>query len=527
MHRARYWLLLKIARMPKVFTYGAGVLVAVGLTLATIVTTVWLDQSRVAKQHDDAIRFFETLAAESTELLAHLHSHDTMSCEDDDLLHLHEHLLKSRYLREIGIMNEDRGLICSTALGRTSEPIKGDHPVYVSLAGLELLNNIPLTMAGKKLVAVIIQRPPFNVVLSPYATGDIYASADAVWLRTRDKPVLLHANVPASRLAGMRERASQLEDSKFTLHGLSYELISMRSGHDLILQTYRSPGMIVQQSGMLLPALLTASLLIAVLAVGTITPYVLRLCGLHNRVDFLCDEAHLMLVYQPIFDLTTRRPIGCEVLARLKEGSQVWMPDKMIPAIQSAGLERRLDHAVTRKAIRELAVHLPAWDDKFSVAVNYFPKSVIPDELIPILTEALQLANRDDLDICVEITEHSLSSELITEVQCLKAQGFLIAVDDFGTGYSNLKSVTKLSPHRLKIDRSFVHELEDATVRSSLIAEIVSIGRAIDADTVAEGIENMEQARLLLAAGVRYGQGYALARPMQMAQFVAFMSRFK
>ncbi|MFA7668300.1 MAG: EAL domain-containing protein, partial [Burkholderiaceae bacterium] len=167
------------------------------------------------------------------------------------------------------------------------------------------------------------------------------------------------------------------------------------------------------------------------------------------------------------------------------------------------------------------------WDDKFSIAVNYFPKSVIPDELIPILTEALQLANRDDLDICVEITEHSLSSELITEVQCLKAQGFLIAVDDFGTGYSNLKSVTKLSPHRLKIDRSFVHELEDATLRSSLIAEIVNIGRAIDADTVAEGIENMEQARLLLAAGVRYGQGYALARPMQMAQFVAFMNRFK
>src|SRR5690606_19372165 len=63
---------------------------------------------------------------------------------------------------------------------------------------------------------------------------------------------------------------------------------------------------------------------IAVLAVGTITPYVLRLSGLQNRIGFLCDEAHLALVYQPVFDLNTMRPIGCEVLARLQEDKRWW-----------------------------------------------------------------------------------------------------------------------------------------------------------------------------------------------------------
>ena len=81
-------------------------------------------------------------------------------------------------------------------------------------------------------------------------------------------------------------------------------------------------------------------------------------------------------------------------------------------------------------------------------------------------------------------------------------------MDDFGTGYSNLKSVTHLAPDILKIDHSFVYDLEDASVRSSLIPEIINIARAVNAQTIAEGIETQEQARLLTLAGVRYGQGY-------------------
>ncbi|HEY9572534.1 MAG TPA: EAL domain-containing protein, partial [Pusillimonas sp.] len=93
-----------------------------------------------------------------------------------------------------------------------------------------------------------------------------------------------------------------------------------------------------------------------------------------------------------------------------------------------------------------------------------------------------------------------------------------------GTGYSNLKSVRTLSPDVLKIDKSFIFELEDATLRSNLIPEIVNIARAINAQAVAEGIENIEQARLLAQFGVQYGQGYALARPMELESFLAFMA---
>lgn len=527
MHKARYWLLLKVAEMPKAFTYGAGILVACVLMFATMVATVWLDQSRISQRHAEALHLFEVITSESTELLAHLAGYHELSCNNEELIQLNTHLLESRYIREIGLMDDDRRLICSTALGRLAQPIKGDYPVHVSRSGLELIAAVPLMMADKKLAAMIILNPPFNVVISPYVTGDIYARADAVWLRTAGSLVLLDATAQPDAITDMRTRAERHERSDFALRGLGYELITMDPGLDTVLQTQRRLGTIVQENSLLLPALLAGSLLIAVLAVGTLTPYVMRLRNLRNRIGFLCDEAHLTLVYQPLFDLTTMRPVGCEVLARLKEGGKSWTPDKIIPAIQSASLEYQFDRAVTRKAIRELAKHLPAWSGKFGLALNYFPESVGPDKLVPMLNEALGATGRHDLEICVEITEHSLSNEVISEVRALKAQGFLVAVDDFGTGYSNLKSVTQLSPDLLKIDRSFVYELEDATVRSNLIAEIVNIAHAVNAETVAEGIETLEQARLLAAAGVRYGQGYALARPMEMPQFIAWVARFK
>jgi EAL domain-containing protein (putative c-di-GMP-specific phosphodiesterase class I) len=229
------------------------------------------------------------------------------------------------------------------------------------------------------------------------------------------------------------------------------------------------------------------------------------------------------LAYQPIFDLASGKPIGCEVLMRVKEGDTIWMPDQIIPALLDAGLAQSLDYAVTRKAIRELSSRLPVQAEPFDIALNYFPASIDQERLKREIKDALKKAARTDLRICVEITEHSLSSELATEVKALKEQGFQIAIDDFGTGYSNLKSVTNLSPDILKLDQSLVFELEEGTLLSNLIPEIVNLAHAVNAVVVAEGIEKLEQVQLLADLGVRYGQGYALAHPMQIEPLLAFL----
>lgn len=524
--RVHYWLLLTIANMPKAFTYGAGILVASALIAATAATVLYADQRQTAERHDTGVQIAQAIAAESTPLLEHLATHSGILCDKQGLIHLNAHLLQTRYIREIGLLDADNRLTCSTALGLLPEPVQGNYPVITTRSGLRFLHNVPLQMANKALRATIIQRGSFNVVVSPYAIESLYASADAAWLRTADRLTLLHSAEAPENLAFMRHRADKQEKTTFTFHKLGYELITVQPELNLVLQSRRSLASIVQESGILLPSMLTGSLLFALLTVGAFAPYVVKLCGIQNRVRFLCNDKYILLIYQPIFDLRTMKPTGCEVLMRMREGKNVWMPDQIIPEILNAGLARRFDHAVTRQAIHELGRRLPvrnAQNGKFMLALNYFPESIDQATLIPLLNDAVKATGRDDIEICIEITEHSISSELTAEVKGLKAHGLRIAIDDFGTGYSNLKSVKKLAPDLLKIDKSFVFELEDATVRSNLIPEIVNIAQAVQAQTVAEGIENIEQAPLLAAQNVRYGQGYALARPMELEALLAFL----
>lgn len=460
--------------------------------------------------------------AESVELLEHLHEHDHLDCSADALMHLNTHMLMSQYIREIGVLDEDRQLLCTTSLGRLPYPYKGGHPVYKARTGFELLKKVPLAMTDTGLRAVIIQSPPYNVVLSQYATRDIFSKADMVWLHTTEGLVSLNSSeeVPES----WRRRAAQQGSEGFTLHGTGFELITSPAGQDLVLQTQRRFSAVFQDSAALILILVGASLLIGTLVTVALAPQFNRLSDLRYRIAYLCNEDNVQLVYQPIFNLNTMQPIGCEVLARLKEDGELWEPDFIIPAIQARGLHARFDTVVAAKAIRELGQALPPWDGKFVVALNCFPESVNPDALIPALSQALNGVSREDFQLCIEITEHSLSSDLISEVQQLRSHGLWVAVDDFGTGYSNLRSVSALSPDLLKIDRSFIHDLEDAGLRSNLIPDMVNIASVIDARLVAEGIERMAQVQLLKAAGVPYGQGYALARPMTLTELQAFLT---
>lgn len=523
MHKARYWLLLKIAKLPKVFTYGVGALAAFLVFMAAVTTTIWLDTARMAKQHEHALGLYAAAIAESGQLLQHLFSHDDLGCNPADLLHLNAHLLKSHYLREIGIMNVDGALACSTALGILDTPIKGGYPVKESRSGLKILVNVPLAISDKSVLAVIVQDPPFNTVVSPFVVDEIYRSADVVWMHTVNGLILMHTDVPPDVLEEMQSRAVGSTGPGFSLHTDGYELLTAGPQPDLLLQTHRSLAAIAADNPFLFPGALLGALLIGGLTTAAVSPHVRKLAGLQNRLEYLCDERYLTLEYQPIFDLDTLKPVGCEVLARLSEGQTRWMPDSFISALQENELEQQFDHAVARKAIRELSQHLPRLPDDFAVALNFFPRSVKPHTLLPVLNEAMNASDRADFHICIEIVEHALSTDLLGEVECLKSSGFEIAVDDFGTGYSNLRAVTMLSPQRLKIDRSFVSELEEQGLRSNLIAEIVDIARAVNAQTIAEGIETMRQVRLLTLAGVRYGQGFGLARPMPVTELGAML----
>ncbi len=526
MARIHYWMLLQIAKVPKMFIYGAGVLMALLLIAATAITVFFVDKAHTTQQHERAARLARAMVTESVGLLDHLGDHGLITCEGANLTHLNLHLLHARFVREVGILDEESRLICSTTMGRLDTPVKGNYPVFHLPSGREILIDVPLQVANKAVKATILRQGDYNVVIAPHITEDLYTSADYIWLRTVTGLRLVRSKQasPDAPPLNILYRADSANHSVWSLHSMGYTKLTAPPNTALVFQTRRSWMSVMDQHSPLLIGMLLGSLLIAVLVAGTLAPRILQLCGVQNRVRFLCDENHIQLMYQPIFDLRSNQLVGCEVLMRIHEGKHIWMPDQLIPAIMDSGLTRRYDHAVARKAIGELASHLPVQPAGFKIALNFFPESIDRATLMPLLQDVLKRAGRDDFQLCIEVTEHSLSSKLIAETNSLKEQGFLIAIDDFGTGYSNLQSVTTLSPNLLKIDKSFVFELEDVTLRSTLIPHIVNIAQAVGAQVIAEGIEKLEHVPVLVGMGVQYGQGYAFARPMDLQAFQVFIS---
>jgi sensor c-di-GMP phosphodiesterase-like protein len=117
-----------------------------------------------------------------------------------------------------------------------------------------------------------------------------------------------------------------------------------------------------------------------------------------------------------------------------------------------------------------------------------------------------------------------MSSTVVKEASLLRDLGYHVSIDDFGTGYSNLKLLGEVQPDVLKIDKSFVFDMEDNSLRSNLIPQMVSFARAVGAMVVAEGVENEKQERQLKDLGIEFAQGYFYSRPVPIEDFLKYLS---
>jgi sensor c-di-GMP phosphodiesterase-like protein len=292
------------------------------------------------------------------------------------------------------------------------------------------------------------------------------------------------------------------------------------------VQTIVSAANVWENSHWVLLGMLCLSMLTGQLVANGITRKCRHVQSMDFRIQHLCQPANVVCHYQPMLELATGRVVGCEVLGRLQDGDKLIYPDQFIPALTKQGLSCKFDTAVSRQALLALSdASLGSAQNGFTVALNFFPQNLKRDKLHAHLQSSLQHAKHRDLHIELEVTEYDFSPEIVPELSKLKADGYFISIDDFGTGYSNLAMVKRVAPDYLKIDKSFVFEMEDLTIRSSLIPEIIAIARAVGSKVIAEGIETAAQAEQLRALGVEYGQGYYFARPMPLADFLSFLHK--
>jgi diguanylate cyclase (GGDEF)-like protein len=223
----------------------------------------------------------------------------------------------------------------------------------------------------------------------------------------------------------------------------------------------------------------------------------------------------LVPFYQPIVDLQQRRVLSLELLCRWRHPTRGLLPpDKFIALAEDTGLIGPLTMSLLRQACKDLALFPEHWRLSFNVAPQQIQDETLVPELLAILTEHHVSPQRFD----VELTETALVNDTARArevIMSLKRAGMTVTLDDFGTGYSSLSYLAEMTFDKIKIDRSFVRTLRDRPESAKIVHAIVGLSRSLGVDTVAEGVETEEEARLLQRLGCHSGQGYLFGRPVK------------
>jgi diguanylate cyclase (GGDEF)-like protein len=232
--------------------------------------------------------------------------------------------------------------------------------------------------------------------------------------------------------------------------------------------------------------------------------------------------------YQPKIDLRSGRVVSAEALVRwLHPTLGVVTPNRFIPLAEATGLISHLATHVLNTATADCA-RWHAAGHRLSVAVNLSANNLCSDDVETMVEHALSAAGLPAQRLVLEVTESSVMTDpdkaagVLTR---LADRGVRISLDDFGTGYSSLAYLQRLPVGELKIDRSFVSALAEGTssYAQALITSVITLGRTLGLELVAEGVETEFQQDLLTDLGCHMGQGYLYSRPVDTAEFAAWL----
>jgi EAL domain-containing protein (putative c-di-GMP-specific phosphodiesterase class I) len=245
--------------------------------------------------------------------------------------------------------------------------------------------------------------------------------------------------------------------------------------------------------------------------------------------DALASD-QLFLVYQPTVDLQSEQPIGAEALLRWRHPERGLIgPDVFIPIAEESGLIVPIGRWVLEQACQQAA----AWSaqgHRLGISVNVSGRQLDHDGLIDDVRSALTASGLPASALTVEITETALMRDAdgaARRLLALKDLGVRLAIDDFGTGYSSLGYLRQFDVDCLKIDRSFVRGIAGSSESAALINTLVRLGKSLNLDTLAEGIEDQDQLRALQRQSCDHGQGYLFAKPLEPAALSEFLAAQK
>ena len=233
----------------------------------------------------------------------------------------------------------------------------------------------------------------------------------------------------------------------------------------------------------------------------------------------------LTLFYQPLIDLRHSRSAGFEALIRWRHPERGLVPPSdFIPLAEEIGLIKAIGAWVLHQACMDAA----SWPGELKVAVNLSPVQFRSHDLVELVARALAESalpgNRLELEITETVMLHDTEATLAM-LHRLRGLGIRIAMDDFGTGYSSLSYLRRFPFDRIKIDQSFVRELNTHDDCSAIVRAIASLGHELGMCTTAEGVETPDQLGALGPVGCSDAQGYLFSPAVPAADVPGLLAR--
>ena len=250
---------------------------------------------------------------------------------------------------------------------------------------------------------------------------------------------------------------------------------------------------------------------------------------LENDLRKACDNGELLLYYQPRIRLSDRRITGVEALLRCQHPSRGFLtPADFMPVAIESGLIRSIDQWVLKTACAQNK----AWQDQglplMRVSVNISHSLFHCHSLVDFVRQALADSGLPSGYLELEFTETIAMANVNTSIRMLSeltAMGLQLSIDDFGTGYSSLSYLQRLSLNMVKIDQSFVREIETNEGCAFITKAIISMAHSLNLFVLAEGVETEEQLAMMEFQGCDEVQGYFFSKPLPVDALVTYLTR--
>ena len=390
---------------------------------------------------------------------------------------------------------------------RRSDPAATFTVLFLDLDGFKLINDSLGHEQGDKLLIAFAER------ITP-----LVHPSDTVARLGGDEFTLLLDNIPEDQALAIPNRIQQALERPFPLGGLE---VAVSTSIGIVLQP--GPGLVAEE---ILRDANTAMYRAKakgpghhVLFDSTMHSQALERLRLEIELKKAIERREFVVFYQPIIELGSGALVGFEALVRWQHPTQGLVPPGLfIPLAEKTGLVR----AIGRDVLRAACHQAKSWQEisghqALMISVNLAVPQLLAPTIMAEIDQILTETGLPPTTLKLEVTESGIMEHIETALgvlHAIKQRGMTLSIDDFGTGYSSLSYLHRFPFDTLKVDQSFVAEMEADMKNREIIRSIVSLAHNLEKKVIVEGIETDAQLALVEEMGCEFGQGYLFAKPL-------------